>query len=146
MQSVPFLRRPSQGLRFSRHTRKGAPEAGSTGSDNPGAAEVCAGLLLLKIGSAGRWEAAWRRSREVCGCSLGSTSISPRPSICGGLERRERIFCRNASGSASRLWGHRLERLFPFLGTPAPDSEVWPVRMNPARRARWRAWTSPAPA
>ena len=55
-----FLRRPSQGLRFSRQTRRRAPEAGITGGDNPGASEIWASLLLLKIGRAGFQGVGWR--------------------------------------------------------------------------------------
>ena len=51
-QSVPFLRRPSQGLRFSRQTRSRAPEAGIIGGDNSGVSETWACLLVLKIGPA----------------------------------------------------------------------------------------------
>ena len=59
-QSVPFLRRPSQGLRFSRQTGRRAPEAGITGGDNPGASEIWVSLLLLKIGRAGFQGVGWR--------------------------------------------------------------------------------------
>ena len=57
-QIVPSLRRPSQGLRFSRRIRSRAPDAVSTGGDNPGDAEAWVGLLLLKIASAGLCEVA----------------------------------------------------------------------------------------
>nr|XP_042098653.1 uncharacterized protein LOC114112239 [Ovis aries] len=100
LQSVPFLRRPSQGLRFSRQTRKGAPEAGSTGGDIPGAAEAWAGLLLLKIGSAVFWEAAWRRNGGV-DHRLGGLPAHP----CS-----QSRFCQNVHGLLC-LQLHREDRL-----------------------------------
>ena len=65
-QSVPFLRRPSQGLRFSQQTRRSVPEAGITGSNNPGVSEIWASLLQLKIGPAVFWEVDWRSEGRVC--------------------------------------------------------------------------------
>jgi len=90
-----FLRRPSQGLRFSRQTRRRAPEAGITGGDNPGASEIWVSLLLLKIGHVGFLGGGLAPRYAVCGCSVGSTSISPRPSIRGASERARRGFFRS---------------------------------------------------
>ena len=91
--SVPFLRRPSQGLRCSRQTRKGAPEAGSTGGDNPGAVEAWAHLLLLKIGSAVFWEAAWRRGRDALWLHARVDQHLPASIHMWGLRAgKERVF------------------------------------------------------
>ena len=76
-QSVPFLRRPAQGLRFSRRIRQRVPAAGSTGGDNSGAAETWAHLLLQKIGSAVSRGGLAPRSKVVVAARSGRPA-SPR--------------------------------------------------------------------
>ena len=94
-QSVPFLRRPAQGLRFSRRTRQRAPEAGSTGGDNPGAAETWAHLLLQKIVSAVFRGGLAARSRIVVTARSGRPA-SPRARPSEGP--------RSGSPAPERLW------------------------------------------
>ena len=119
LQSVPFLRRPSQGLRFSLQTRKRAPEAGSSGGDNPGAAEAWVGLLLLKIGSAVFWEAAWRCNRGLMWLLDRVDQHHPAPiHTCDFRAGREDLPHRSAVGSAARLWGHGLGVRFFSAITP----------------------------
>lgn len=121
---VSFLRRPSLGLRFSRRTQHRAPDAGSTGSDNPGAAEVSARLLLLKIGSAGPRNVA-RRCGE--GGLLPITrvdqhlpeSLHPR-SLEAGREMvfRAGVLVASRPGSWVTVRGVRLPSSVLLLQTP----------------------------
>ena len=100
-QSVPFLRRPSHGLRFSRRIRRRAPEALSTGGNNTAAAEIWARLLLLKIGSAGFREVAWRRGAGECVSPRSGRPASPRvlPSARPQSEQGKGLWRRSACGS-----------------------------------------------
>ena len=144
LQSVPVLRRPSQGLRFSRQTRRRAPEAGSSGGDNPGAAEAWVGLLLLKIGSAVFWEAAWRSNRGLMWLLARVDQHHPAPiHTCDFRAGREGLPRRSAGGSAARLLGHLLGRSFSFRDNPAPGCGVWPARASAAPKALWRARRGP---
>ena len=113
LQSVPVLRRPSQGLRFSRQTRRRAPEAGSSGGDNPDAAETWARLLLLKIGPAVFWAAAWRRNMELVWLLVRVDQHLPPPiHMCDFGAGRVRVFHGGAlvarrPGSWGTVWGGR---------------------------------------
>ena len=127
-QSVPFLRRPAQGLRFSRRTRQRAPEAGSTGGDNPGAAETLAHLLLQTIGSAVFRGGLAPRSRVVVAARWGRpASPRARPSEGPRSGQGEGLPRQSACGSPARLLGHHLGLSFPLRSTPALGSGAWPV-------------------
>ena len=100
-QSVPFLRRPSQGLRFSRRIRRRAPEALSTGGNNTVAAEIWARLLLLKIGSAGFREVAWRRGARECVVPRSGQPASPRVLASARLQSEQGKGLRRRSACGS---------------------------------------------
>ena len=95
-----FFRRPSQGLRFSRQTRRRAPEAGITGGDNSGASETWARLLVLKIAPAVFRGGLAPRSPGVVAAASSGRPASPRvPSSPGASERAGR-----GSFVPERLW------------------------------------------
>ena len=131
-QSVPFLRRPAQGLRFSRRIRQRVPEAGSSGGDNPGAAETWAHLLLQKIGSAVFRGGLAPRCKLVAAARSGRpASPRARPSAAPRSRQGEGLPRQSGCGSPARLLGHRLGLSFPLRGTPALGSGAWPARPSP---------------
>ena len=130
-QSVPFLRRPSQGLRFSRRIRRRAPEALSTGGNNTAAAEIWARLLLLKIDSAGVREMAWR-----CGgarwLALGVDQHLPASFYSRGLgASRGRVFAPGFLWLGGQAPASPLGAFVSHPRYPAPGSRAWPARPSP---------------
>ena len=123
-QSVPFLRRPSKGLRFSQQIRQRAPEAGITSGNKPGAAETWARLPLLKIGSAG-FRVAPRSDGEVAARSGRPASPRAPPSLGPRSGQEEGLQRQSACVSTTRLLDHR------FRSTLALGYGAWPARQSP---------------
>ena len=129
--------------------RRRAPEAGSTGGNNHGTAETWACLLLLKIGSAGFREAAWR-----CGVKGWVAARSGRPASPRGLPSR------GLGASRERVCGAGVPVPVPRgpnswitvrglrLPPGSPRSSLWclarPAEYGLAGLVGWRAW-APSP-